>query len=913
MSLKPHKFKILALLVLAAVLPVAVNVLVHEWPVPDPPEPAVDKHRRIEAFTENVIEGGRQALMKIDKASWARSATTYYVSSSGSGTTCSIGSPCSASTAFCGNDCTAFHPVAGDTIYFRGGSGGGYLTTVGNRFLIHVSGTAGNPITYRRFGLEHVQIDCNADLSAALNNGECVGGYGGQGSYVTIWGLDIMNSNNNQARATNDSTSVTNPVNMNQNFANAVGISWINNFMSDMTDGLQFSGEGPKLIRGNVFMYSGFCGTTKRCYGHSRYVQNDQSGGSAATVTLTGNIGMWAFDVGTQHYAQTNDVSYINETYDVEVANGHQTSGAVPAETWPANGCCASTWYFGANGGIASGCNTSTKVYYTTTFDHNLSYSTNGVSIGGDDKGACNNTITNNYFAQTGPWSLVGVAFNQFDSHGVQCTNPLGCGMYPPLTITGNTFMSTPLCTSCGGQGGTLALSTVNYPSNTYVSGFKTSGKDIFYHPNDDEVGIGYAVVYNWDKSSTVTINLDSMGGFAGEQYQVMNFEDPNPWSGHTITTGTCAATCGTVTLSATTSNIQQPAFTKVDGVTAYPKPSDLGPTFVGFLLFPNVTAGAGTPTPTNTASPTATRTFTSTATNTSTPTLTPTVTVTPSPTSGTATPTFTKTPTLTASFTPTITNTPTQTFTPTNTPTANPLNFGVTSCTAFAPMALTVDAGALSGNYASSNLADNGDLRCPFTVPVTGTYRVWVHVSATTSAGDSFFLDVDGDNGFNSLTPTPTVGATTPTATPTAIPNPAHVFDSQEFAQPCNGFQACTQGNWGWTGSYIWNQLNDREATCGQCTGNYTERDLTLTAGAHVLTFRAREVSGGTSAHLDYFSLTTCLTCDPPTIGTPSPTPTVTPKSSGMCSYSFLCKGHVIIVKQPCYIPVKNPCPGGN
>jgi hypothetical protein len=217
--------------------------------------------------------------------------------------------------------------------------------------------------------------------------------------------------------------------------------------------------------------------------------------------------------------------------------------------------------------------------------------------------------------------------------------------------------------------------------------------------------------------------------------------------------------------------------------------------------------------------------------------------------------------------------------------------------------MALTADGTSISGYYASSTVDRQGTAACPFSVPSTAIYYVWVHEWAQNPSTDSMFIDLDNDG-----LPANCGGGTDDCCLTSANNTCVDIYDMNESLQPCNGTSTCNSdtapyGQWNWV------RLNDRSATCGSCTGVGTQRvfakaGVSLAAGAHTMTFRAREVAGGISGRLDEVAMSSNPNFDPNIIGQPTPTP-----GPDLCKRAFLCKNKVVWQYQPCNRPPMPPC----
>ena len=519
-------------------------------------------------------------------AASARGAATWYVSATGKGTTCSKGSPCSM-TEILSN---AGRVHAGDTIWVRGGiykPGGanGVFRPDG------WSGTANSRIVMRNYNNEHVVIDCNADLRAQ-GAAKCFGLSNTWGDYVDIWGFDVTNSSAFARTQTDPGSNVcTHNEQCNDGFAiSSRGGRLINSFSRNNENGQSNSSSwaSATTVYGNMFYYNGLV-ATDRSHGHSNYYQNKIGPCDAGKAVAMDNIGFRSFDMGIHSYTAGGEIGCIDYEYNVEFANGHAAcpndgaghcAGPTPY-AWPPAGNVEQMWY-GANGSAVKDCTQTGKLAYHGILNGNMTYSLSGAAFRvGGSKGSCGFTVTNNYFASP--------VIGSFQPPG---------GTFPTLTITGNTFFQ---ATGDGTGSPSPGFTSANYPTNTWLDGKPASGKKIFYRPNQFETGRGFAVVYNWDHSSNVTIDLAQMGSYPNEAYRIFNAQDPNPWTGTPIATGTCSGACGTISVPAAAPTIEV-----IGGDTSVvPTPPDVGPEFVVYVMYPDwgtaQPAGAARPPKTNT------------------------------------------------------------------------------------------------------------------------------------------------------------------------------------------------------------------------------------------------------------------------------------------------------------------------
>ena len=880
-------------------------------------------------------------------------ATDWYVATNGAAVTCPTNpavtgtSRCSLAQALCdvGGGCgSGVKPSPGTRIMLAAGTYDS--STPSPSFNASFNCTATQPcwIQAEHIG-DYVAIDCNKTLQGYGGVGPCAGNALGNGNYVYWRDIIFEFDDVTHPRTSPGTENVCDWAPFcNQAFElSSTGGALVNNIIMDGNNAILGSNSWAcaSWTYGNIIVDTGYIdgascpnGSNCRGHGHHHYMENGQNNASLLNEGCRAKYeydrNRNSYDYGYQLYsAGDQSIGFQTIENSVSACSGHR-SLACPGCTsdgagWPSGSCgYVRDYLFGTQGSLSTWCDvtggsntppgksSSVKDAFDGIVDNSIGIcgKCNLVSENGYTKGSCGFHLTNNSF-----FVLIASGNSQnaadFTVNGTKGTES---GWHQDASITGNLFVQpTPVP---NGSGGPQPLFTAaNWPGNTWQSTTGTTSQ-IIYNQNKWEIGRGSALWLDWHHDTTTNIDLCQMNGYVGEQYQVMNWMDPVPhknggsgtFTGTQVATGTIASCPALISVPISAPTIRHSA----GDHTTVSDPPDTGINwFTEYDLWPNYPAIAlgGTNTPTVSNTPTFTNTGTPAATSTNTPTLTP-----------SNTPQATNTPTLTP--TNTVTNTPTFTpsNTPTNTPTAtvtpsgiNATQFSVSQCIAMPPMGITPSLAAPGGFYASSTVADNGDLVCKFNVPSDGLYRVWVNLSATAFNADSHFIEVDGDNGFNSLTPTFTPGAQTPTPTP--LPNPGHVFDDLEQKQPCNdptgGNNVCNYSTQGWpSNGFVWNELNDRLATCGSCSGTFTERDLNLTVAGnpHTIALRAREATGGESGRVSYFALTTCLTCGPPNVGTPIPTPT-----PGGVSCQAICNHRAINVKCPFFVSSSTqfiPCP---
>lgn len=779
--------------------------------------------------------------------------STKYVSPAGSGGTCTSGSPGTLSGASSSTKIGSCPVSAGDTLLLKAGT---YTDT--NGYFVGVSGSAGSLITiatdpagqtYYGEPSTLAVLDANCGAGVACR-ASSLNTLTVSGSYIHIENLVF--------------TSVTTPTV--RELASADGNAAPNGWPSPLV----LTGTNDEFVNlyaynlGNVWSTKAGTAYPSIVYGTTEY----SYGWGNTTINQSYGQGIYSQNGDTTHtspaLATIEDNILFEQTKDGTLGiNGFALQIYGTGVSRQKNYLVTGNFLRGrmvVGGGAVPAVDTHTWSSNFITGYAQMGYSNTGCT-------ALNVTGNEMVYA---PWltggNIPGIYFQE------TVATPCKSG----TTMTGNDITGTP----ASGQ-----FATTDFPTNTYTTaGFPGANKTLV-RPNLYHSGRCNVYIMNYTDASSQSVNLSTCGLADGQTYEIRSGYN---YFGSALATGTYHTASPSISFTLAPGSVPVTASYgfKLDGTTPYPNLiQQLNSTnLLSMAYIVNETSGTPpTATPTNT--------------NTNTPTITPSL---------TPTRTFTRTPTQTGTIVATATSTRTPTFTPTWTPSRTPtvtptpaisgLNFPITNCAIAAPMSLTADATAWSKFYASSTTLNSGQAACTFAVPTTALYRIWVREYRVSSAADSFYLQMDSVNPAACTTDT---NATCP-----------DIFDTNDQVQPCtdSGGGACLPSTLP-SGQWNWNILNDRTATCGDCPPQVgTEQDYTLTAGTHVLTFRNREVTGGQGARLDYFYVTSDFTFNPNNIGQPTPTP-----GPNVCTYSFLCKGHVLKIKWPCGIPIKNPCPYGN
>jgi hypothetical protein len=491
---------------------------------------------------------------------------SHFAAVDGSGTACTLAHPCSLDTALCSKGAVTpcggnGVPKPGDTVYLRGGTYPAITSTAGGSG-IDLHGTAAAPITIRNYddgtpNGEQVIIDGSQNP----NNGASTFNLW-VSSYLILKGLTFNNlSTGSRYYASGIPADRYEGIGGGWGGIQVINCFSMNNLVGFQRGTANTPGDSGALYYGDIALYNGYdSGTNGRGSGHEFYLQN--TGDFSATTATTNQPAIVKDSIQAYDFYQNNH--FYTEGGQIMrmqmIGTAVVNSGLLSKITSISPGDAVT----GANGSPPASCTGSTKMLYQPVFSGNLFYDSTPSQFNqtlGYSKGACDATVTDNYF-YGGPGGT-SMNFGPTFSNGTLT----GCSPYNGVCMSGNTFIGT-----------TSGFAQSDYPSNVYVLSKPQSGTVFSYHPNAYDSGRGWVAVYNWDQSADVSIDPARMGAYDGENYKICHFLDPVPYSCQAIATGTWHG--GTISVPASGLHVLSP-----NGAD-FKAPPETGPEFNIYILY---------------------------------------------------------------------------------------------------------------------------------------------------------------------------------------------------------------------------------------------------------------------------------------------------------------------------------------
>lgn len=360
---------------------------------------------------------------------------------------------------------TAFSKAApGDTVWLRGGDYAG-------RFNCYASGTSSNPIIFRQYPGEHSRIQGPATEIGTITL---------QCHDVWFWGFEIYSTD--PGRVSSQKGSFPTDIRRGPAIEGApdgANCKLINMVIHDDFNSFFAKQAADFEIYGSIFYYSGW-DAPDRGHGHGIYAQNSVTAG---TKQILDNILFDSFAEGLQIYAEGGDYLYNFNIRGNVVFN----SGALSQSS-------GYTTDLMIGGGLVPPKNVTLVENFTY---HSPDFGGKGTARGawlGAGNGCPNMIVKGNWF----------VAENGAAVHRMPSCDP---------TMEGNTFV-----------GRLENLSATLYPRNAFYES-KHKGLNVFVRPNRFEPERANIIIYNWDETPCVDVDLSSVLK-PGMSYEIRDAQD---------------------------------------------------------------------------------------------------------------------------------------------------------------------------------------------------------------------------------------------------------------------------------------------------------------------------------------------------------------------------------------------------
>jgi hypothetical protein len=393
----------------------------------------------------------------------------FYVSPHGSASgNGSAGNPWDLSTAL--NHPAAVRP--GDTIWLRGGTYGNSQ----NEFSSRLTGTSSSPIKVRQYPGERATIN---------------GGLGIHAPYTWFWGFEIMRNPRKNGADCIDT------------YNNSHGTRLINLIVHDCgSNGIGYwSTAGNSEIYGTLIYYNGFQAEARGA-GHGIYLQNDNATGGK---TIAENIIFKGHNLGIQAYGSEN-----SRLRNVRIeGNIIFEPGVVQRDGNRVDAILVT---------VGSG---SEDIIVESNYTYNRPGANDGYSrLGWQWSPHEKNIVARNNFFIGGESSLEMWNWNslQFTNNVVYSMNGRICSLshlgdqhLSNYNIGGNRYYGSGTFQYNGSSRSLDGMQSLGIERGSSFNSGAPTGVWAYARPNKYEPGRGHIVVYNWDQSSVVSVDVSNV------------------------------------------------------------------------------------------------------------------------------------------------------------------------------------------------------------------------------------------------------------------------------------------------------------------------------------------------------------------------------------------------------------------
>lgn len=491
------------------------------------------------------------------------SASQFYVSTSGSSAgTGSFSDPWDLQTAF--NHPSSVQP--NDTIWLRGGAYQGHFTS-------NLNGAANQYIYVVQYPNEQARIEDNRQYASGATLQV-------NGSWTIYKGFEITNSITDRTSA---GSAVFRPMGLQ---VVAPNTKFINLIIHDVGHGFGFWKEAVDAEIYGCIIYN--CGIANSpgvysTHGHGIYTQND-----TGIKTIKNNLIFNQFGFGLHAYPNPGNVNgYVID------GNTLFNNGILTNDTARYNNIIVNPYppYTATNVTIQNNHTYDSKnvLAYNALIEADL-------FIGATDVNCTKLTVENNSFMGKG---RAGVAILQWDSVSYQNNTSyyLGNGSAAIVLPSGGTYSSNSWDNNTYFGGAFPAQFSyqfnplVNFSNWTSTTGFDASSSfsnsspgsiEVFVQPNQYETGRANLIIYNWNLSPTVSVDLTASGLVDGQNYSIV---DAQNYFGTPVFSGVFNASSAVVTV-----NLSGLTAAAANGMSSVP---NTAPEFATFIVLPEVQVNA--------------------------------------------------------------------------------------------------------------------------------------------------------------------------------------------------------------------------------------------------------------------------------------------------------------------------------
>lgn len=369
----------------------------------------------------------------------------------------------------------------GDIIWIRGGT---YHPTIEpQKYNVKISGDENNPIVVRAYPGERVSIDAKIEVHNAN---------------IVIWGLEIFSSDDDRIASEAGSS----PSDLRRSGGISVydkNVALINNIVHDGGHGITAQNLAENtLIYGNLSYNTGWVGPD-RGHGHGYYGQNEIGTKYIYENIIFNNFGEYSYHI----YREGGPLKNFIFIGNVAINNTFLVGGLDAA----INMTLSENYTYNATTRLGYRSDKNEAV----TFTNNRLWNPDTKAL--DVQGWKNVTIANNCIASEQDY-LAELEYPSDKGHYSWDNNLYFSQKSNPFHLENSTMSWTKWQNATG------------YDQTSLYTTAQGQNYDVIVRPNYFENKRGHIIVYNWNRSDAVTVDISSLGFTNGDHYTIHNAQD---------------------------------------------------------------------------------------------------------------------------------------------------------------------------------------------------------------------------------------------------------------------------------------------------------------------------------------------------------------------------------------------------